>query len=415
MRRLLLLTCAAFSLLACGEATSSGPVVEVIEVNGLIDNRMIAYMHHSIEAAAEAGRELAIIQINSPGVVGSFAGLSDLGGLLADPALPVVTWLGPAPAAIGGGAAQLFSQAPFRTAASGTRIEHWSPAVTTGEGELAPPPTGWPGFLEVVEPSPPIDLVVPSLRQLVQELNGTEMTVRGETHRLRLLASIEDEGGDVTTIPVVFTQPGLWDRFLHLAVRPEAAFFFLVAGLTIAIFEMHAIGPGVAAAVAALSLFLAGHGLAVLPVRGWAIVAAVTAIGVLAAGAQKGGVLALTILGTGLLLWSGFALNAGAPQVETSPIGVLLGVAAVLFFFLLAIPTVARARLSTRTIGRERLIGRAGRALSDFLPDGLVEIDGARWPATAHREAAISEGAEVVVVAVYGARVEVDPVPLREN
>jgi membrane-bound ClpP family serine protease len=160
---------------------------------------------------------------------------------------------------------------------------------------------------------------------------------------------------------------------------------------------------------------LAGHGLAVLPVRGWAIVAAVTAIGVLAAGAQKGGVLASTILGTGLLLWSGFALNAGAPQVETSPIGVLLGVAAVLFFFLLAIPTVARARLSTRTIGRERLIGRAGRALSDFLPDGLVEIDGARWPATAHREAAISEGAEVVVVAVYGARVEVDPVPLREN
>jgi membrane-bound ClpP family serine protease len=88
---------------------------------------------------------------------------------------------------------------------------------------------------------------------------------------------------------------------------------------------------------------------------------------------------------------------------------VVFSVLAVLFFYLLALPTVGRARFSTQTIGREGLMSKPGWAVTDFLPEGIVEIDGARWPATAHRESGIKAGAKVVVVAVRGWQVEVEP------
>lgn len=410
--------------MACSASNGSeGPRVEVIEVTGLLDDRSLAFLRRALESAAEAGREVAVVQINSPGVIGSFEQLQETAHLIADPPLPVVTWLGPAPARIGGGSAQLYSMAPYRAAAPGTRIENWEPAIAGRGGALRPPPTGWDGEAEIVEPVENlVDLVSPSLRQLVQELDGLIVPGAGEPRELRTLTELEesdsgDSGDGLTTIPVNFAQPSPWDRFLRLAARPEAAFFFLVAGLTVAAFEMYAIGPGVAAAVAATSLLLSGYGASVLPVRWWAIAAAFAAIAMLVASVQKGGVLALTLAAAAVLAWSGFNFVDGAPQVVPNVAGVIFAVAGVIFFFVVAIPTVARARFSTQTIGRQGLIGRSGTALTNFGPEGLVEIDGARWPATAHREAGIEKGSKVVVTAVQGWQVEVDlsPGPVREN
>jgi membrane-bound ClpP family serine protease len=95
---------------------------------------------------------------------------------------------------------------------------------------------------------------------------------------------------------------------------------------------------------------------------------------------------------------------------------VLPSVLAVLFFFLLAMPTVQRARFSTGTIGRVGLIGEHGVALAQFDPDGVVEVKGARWRATAHREAGLAAGSEILVAGVDGMFLEVEPVAdPREN
>jgi membrane-bound serine protease (ClpP class) len=115
------------------------------------------------------------------------------------------------------------------------------------------------------------------------------------------------------------------------------------------------------------------------------------------------------LVATGILAWSGFAFSSD-PVVPTSTAGIILSVLAVLFFFLLAMPAVGKARFSTRTIGREGLVGQIGEASADFDPDGLVTINGARWPATAHREAGIKTGDRVQVVAVAGREVEVEKV-----
>jgi membrane-bound ClpP family serine protease len=62
------------------------------------------------------------------------------------------------------------------------------------------------------------------------------------------------------------------------------------------------------------------------------------------------------------------------------------------------------------------LIGERGVALVGLDPDGIVEVQGARWRATTHREAKVATGTEVVVNGVDGLFLEVDRVlPDREN
>ncbi|MEX0668049.1 MAG: hypothetical protein WD313_06955, partial [Acidimicrobiia bacterium] len=344
MRRLpillLLLVGAGF---AASPVAAEGEQVEVIEVGGLLDDATLRFLVTAIENAASGGIELAIIQLNSPGAIGSLEHLERAVDVLADPPLPLVVWLGPAPAVAGGGAAQLLGSGVEVAAAPGTSIENWSPALAGTTETLFPPPAGleFPYTVNGVD-SELVDRVAPSIRQLIQDLDGERFIVDGQE---RVVATImEAEAGEgITTVPATFTQPGLLHRFLHLGARPEATFFFLVMGLTVAAFEFYAVGPGLAAVAAALSLFLASFGLSVLPVNWWAVAGVLAAMWLLTVSYQKGGILGLNLLGGGLLAWAGFSFSAGEPQVRTGVVGVVLSVVAVLFFYLLAIPTMGRA------------------------------------------------------------------------
>jgi membrane-bound serine protease (ClpP class) len=204
-------------------------------------------------------------------------------------------------------------------------------------------------------------------------------------------------------------------RFFRLAATPEAAFFFLVVGLSMVTFEFFALGPGVAAGVAAISLWLAGWGVVNLPVNWWAVAIAVAGWALLTMAYQRGGVFGLTVLGAIFLQVGGLFFVDGSGQIDTRWWLILLSVLSALFFFLLAMPTVQRSRLSTQTIGREAMVGLVGTAISDFDPNGTVEVNGARWKSTAHREAGLVAGSPIVVVGVDGLFLEVEPVEASET
>jgi membrane-bound serine protease (ClpP class) len=168
--------------------------------------------------------------------------------------------------------------------------------------------------------------------------------------------------------------------------------------------------------VASISLLLAGWGIVNLPVRWWALALATLGWIALTAAYQRGGVVAITLLGAVLLQIGGMFFVDGSGQIDPRWYLVLPSVLAALFFFLLAMPTVQRARYSTQTIGRDALIGEQGVAVADFDPDGVVEVHGARWRATAHRESGLATGSPVVVTGVDGTFLEVDrPPAAREN
>jgi membrane-bound ClpP family serine protease len=381
-------------VVACTDETETAPGIDVIDVSGPLDVSALDFMNQSIIEAGERGQVLAVLQIDSPAVLVGET-LTQLEETLVSPPLPVAAWVGPAPAQANGGIGQIVLDMEQASISAGSSMN------------LMPTIAGEPmGSGESMTADETGLALYPSIRQYLQSLDGVIFETSAGPVTVETLEPFED---GVTLKTVTFRQPGIGTRFWRLAATPEAAFFFLVVGLAIASFEFFAIGPGVAAGVAALSLLLAGWGIVNLPVMPWALGLSVLGWALLTAAYQKGGVLALTLLGTVMLQVAGTFYVDGSGQIDPRWYLVLPSVLAVLFFFLLAMPTVQRARFSTGTIGRDGMIGETGIALDSFDPDGMVEINGARWRATAHREAGLVAGSEIKVAGVDGMFLEVEP------
>lgn len=384
---------AAFLATACAERTGGG--IDLIDVSGPLDASALAFISDAIEASARTGQELAVVQVNSRAVLDSDA-FDRLADLVSSPPLPVAVWVGPAPAYAYGAAAELPELASQAAIAPGSYLGHFQPAI------LGEDPTRSNELIAADDSGLSLQ---PGVRQYLQELDGATFDTAAGPVVVSTLVEI-DEG--FTTKSVTFLKPDLGTRFFRLAVMPEAAFFFLAIGVAIAVFEFYALGPGVAAGVAAISLALGGWGLATLPVNWWALLLFAVGFLLLVAAYQRGGLIVLTLAGAAVLQVSGMTLVDGGGQIDPRWWLVAPSVAGVVFFFLMAMPTVQRARLSTMTVGRDSLVGETGIALADFDPDGLVEVRGARWRGTAHREAAITEGDQIEVTGVDGLYLEVD-------
>lgn len=380
--------------------------LDVIDISGPLDNQAVAFVTDTLLELAERDSEAVLIQLDSPGAVADEEEWRGLMDLMAAPPVPVVAWIGPAPAVAYGGALALALSAQATVAAPGVEIGYAQPVFIGRDDDEGNPSTSLAD--SVVTVNDPVEGVIddvsPSIQQVIAAIDGLSAEVDGQLRELST-AGFADSGGEI-----VFHKPGYWARFLRLAVTPEAAFMFLVAGLAVAAFEFYAIGPGIAAAVAALSLFLATYGIATLPLRWWALLLVLLGWWVMTDSYQRGTVAVLTGLGTILMLVGGLFLVDGGPQLAMNPVVTVVIVAVVVFFYAVAMPTVARSRFSTRTIGRDHLVGSHGIALVDFDPDGEIEVAGARWRASAHREAGIDRGDTVRISEVDGMVLEVEPV-----
>jgi membrane-bound serine protease (ClpP class) len=400
---------------AIGRAATE--VIDVVEVNGLIDERLVEFVLDVVETT-DAG--LVVLQVDSRGAVdGAVDRLIDG---IADAERPVVVWVGPAPAVAQGGALQVMLSATIRSAAPEARLGLAVPTVAGGADDRSAVSERFPQLTDAllwshVEVSEPIedvvDVVSPSIGQLIVGLDGTEVAV-GDTSVVLETASTELEDGLEVTRPaaeVRFIKPGIVDRTLRIALQPETAFLLLVMGLALVVFEFFAAGPGVAAAGGVASILLAGYGLATLPVNWWAVALALVGIALYVFEAQRNALGFPALVGTGLLVSGGLFLNAGGPQIEVTWWAVALTVAATALFFSVALTTVARARFSTHTIGRAGLIGTRGTAESALDPEGVVVIDGSRWRARARRGAGLGSGDVIEVIGIDGVVLEVEPSP----
>jgi membrane-bound serine protease (ClpP class) len=417
LRRLLLfIVVCAVGLLTVPASAGTDSGVDVVVVRGNLDARAIDFV---VDAVLESDALLVVLQM-APGVVLS----DDIARLLqvvSDPPVPLAVWLGPAPASARGGTAVVVSAAPVSGAAPGTVIGPAVPSVVSGGDDRSLLEAWAPDFPDhaveagIVVGDQPIpglvDLVVPSIGQFVVGLHGMEVVVDGDIVTLET-ARMEVVDGVASIVPlhrVRFIEPGLVDRVLAVATQPATVFAFLVFGLALIVFEFYAAGPGIVAAIAATMLLLAGHGMATLPVWWPAVGAAVLAVVLYVIEFQRNDLGWKSVLGTLLLGFGGFRFVGGDETLTPSWWTVVLMVLTTAAFFGIALTTVARSRFATQTIGRDHLIGRTGTAVGALDPEGLVDLDGARWKARATRAAGIDDGDGVTVVAVRGVVLLVDP------
>lgn len=417
VRRVVLSLCLLLFLVApvSVSAQTDEPRVDVITLSGPLDGEAVTFAIDTIAEVAAMNTEVVVVQLDSPAVVAEEEDFERLLDVVEAPPVPLAVWVGPAPARAFGGALDLVAAAPLSLAAPGAEIGLAEPTIAAdrSDTDTALPPELADAVLEVTSPvDGVVDETIPTIRQVVESLDGATFDLEDGPRQVSTLTTLEVEGEEqVTTVSTVFHEPGYWSAFLRLAVSPEAAFFFLVAGLTVAAFEFYAIGPGIAAGVAAVSLFLASSGIASLPLRWWAMALVGVGWAIMTASYQLGSVAALSTIGAIALGVGGLWFVDGAPQLQMNPLVTLVIVAGVVAFYVVAMPTVARSRFSTRTIGRAHLVGKEGTATVDFEPDGEVDVDGARWQATAHREAGITAADRIRVVEVSGTVLEVEPVP----
>jgi membrane-bound serine protease (ClpP class) len=315
----------------------------------------------------------------------------------------------------------LLAAAPISLASPGAKIGASDPAH---HGREVTPPLRYP-FQESIElaglldgrtmVATPIDGVVddvyPALTNIIQALDGRTVEVLSEERTMQLTEPFDDNGVEVRRpITTRFHEQGFVDRALRLSLSPAVAYLFLLVGLSVAAFEFYAAGVGVAAAVSVLTIFLSGYGIAVLPVNWWALGLGVLGLGLYLYDFQRIQLRFASLLGTVSMLIGARYFVYEPPQLAMAWWSAVLIVVAIALFFLFAMTTVVRARFSTPTIGREHLVGRTGTAETAVAPDGVVLVDGARWKANSGRASGIEPGDQVVIAAVEGITLEVDPV-----
>lgn len=403
------------------------PIV-VIEVGDPIDQRLIDYIVANLESEPA---HAFILKINSPGA--SSGDVAELFQAVVDAPAPVIAWIGPFPAVAYGGAAFLANHADVRSAAPGAGVGYLDPTVQRG---AAAPPSVVPGAdpdlfaatveslqssnVEVAEGTEIygfVDRVDPALGQLIVSIDGIVITRGEESFELdtATVEVVDEEEVVVQARPVKFVKTGLLDRFLRLGSRPETAFLFLLFGLAFAVFEFYAAGSGLMAFVASLSFILGGYGLATLPIWWPAVAIMVIGVAILVWGFVLNRTDWRAVLGTILLLVSGFTFTTTRPAYPPVAWMVVLAVAGSVLFIWYSMTAVVRGRFATPTVGREELLGKRCLVVDTLDPVGVVVVEGARWQAMADRGVEILAGAPGEIVGITGLLLEIDPVSLPQE
>ena len=422
-------------------ATSSGATVDVVEIEGLLDEAVVGYLTDTIAKAERDGAEVVVVQLDTPGGLGVDA--MDLIDPVASSDVPVVVWVGPPGAralgagAVLAGAAHVLAVAPATTVgvaapvdlrAGGAdddaarqddelaallaelagsrgrdaeRAAGWAQgeAMVTTTGVALPDDAVLPEGVdraavtdlhpEAVVASGAVDVVAGTLPALLEQLGGR--TVRA--------ADGESTLGDYeATANVRFNNPGLLRRVMHTVANPTLAYILLVAGALALLFEVFQPGFGVAGATGVFLVALGVYGVAVLPVSWWAFAGVLLGIMMLAVDLALARLGVLTSAGTAAL-GAGSLLLFGDGRLGLSP---WLVVPVTLFctaFFVLVMTAVLRAQGNQAMAGAEGLAGQIGVVRSILNPEGHIFVSGALWRARAPEGSGrVKAGAKVRVL-----------------
>ena len=403
-----------------GLDTSDAAAVDVLQVSGFLDEILVTEIETAIDRAAAEGSQALILQVNSKGTVVDDARVEGLLEDIIDSPVPIGVWVGPSGARFYGKGAQMVAVADVTGMAPGARIGYTGVPLTPENGDVdfgiaeEQLRNGSMGLAEARALSVFTEIQdegIPTVTSMVQALNG--FAGDGFTLVTTELVVLEDGSTRFETVATVrFFKLSLVDQLFHTVASPPVTYLLLLIGLGLLVFEFFTAGVGIAGAVGAISLVLACTGAFVLPTRWWAFALLVMAMLAFAVDVQVGiprfwtGVgIVLTVIGS----WFLFE-NLPGTTMRPSWIALIAGIGGVMLSFIVGMPSMVRTRFATPTVGREWMIGRQGNAVEDIDPDGIVEVDEARWMARTNRATPISEGDPVIVASIDGVTLEVDPV-----
>jgi membrane-bound serine protease (ClpP class) len=465
---LVLLTGVLLALVASvAGAQTDGPTVEVLEVEGIIDQTLSDYVTDVIDRANETGAEVVVLQLDTPGGLGE--SMTRITRAIETSQVPVVVWVGPAGAQAAsagvfiGYSGHLLAMAPGTLMGAATPValdgsDLGAKIANTTEGELlrladlrgrdadfasaairdaavivAAPPSAEPVELpeDAVLPADVtradvevlsefdlidrqiIDFMASTLPDVLRELDGREVAVMNAAGELE--SRVLDV--DPVTANVRFNNLGLIRSLLHTVANPNLAYLLIIGGALAMLFEVFQPGFGVAG-VSGFALFGLGlYGLSVLPVRWLAFGLIILGLALLAIDLAIGALGALTAGGTLSLLVGSILLFSGPDILRVSPWIIAAVTVFNVVFFVGIMTTVLRAQGNQAMAGAEGLAGQVGVVRSMLNPEGHIFVAGALWRARAPESAGkVKTGTHVKILGLNDSlTLDVEPITADEG
>jgi len=421
--------CSAWlSILGLAMAAASlqaASTVVAVNVDGIISPITVEILGHAIDQAANENAAAVLLRINTPG--GLLDSTREISTKIVASKVPVIAYVTPS----GGRAASagffLLEAADFAAMAPGTntgasspvlegqqmdpvmrsKIENdasaWLRSIVTKRGhnaELAEKTIREAKAFSEKEALDDhlIDLIAPSERQLLDSLEGREITRfdgRKETLELR----------DATVLDY---RPTARERIVQAVSDPNAGFILLALGALGIYVEFSSPGlifPGVAGGIMAL---LGLSSLSVLPINwiGAALLILGVSLFVLEAKFTSHGVLGVG--GTVAMALGALLLINGPPEIRihlATALSVTIPFALITMFL---VSLVIRARSNKVIMAGGGLLNEIGEARTALEPGGKVFVHGEYWDAVSTEP--VNAGGRVRVVAVDGMKIRVEPV-----
>jgi membrane-bound serine protease (ClpP class) len=242
-----------------------------------------------------------------------------------------------------------------------------------------------------------IDLVARNRADLLEQLEGMEVTVDGET------SVLEIAGAEIRVIEMT-----AMTRLFNFLASPDVALLLGMAGLFGLYMEFQNPGMLIPGIVGALCLILAGFAFQILPFSWLGLVVLLVGVGLLVAEVFAPAFGALFALGIIFMLVGG-TMIFDLPDVSDLTVSfwsVLVPVVASFSVaFGLVVILVTRSFFRPQTAGVDELLGLVGESKSALELNGKVFVRGEYWDAQADQP--IASGERIEVTAVEGMRLRV--------
>ncbi len=245
-----------------------------------------------------------------------------------------------------------------------------------------------------------IDFIAQDLEDLLQQLDGFEVSLGDESYTLRTSDAQVDE-----------LSQSFIEQFLQVLTNPNVTFLLLTVGVQAILIEISSPGGWVAGFIGVVSVALGTYGLGVLPVNWFGLIFLATAFVLFLLDIKAPTHGALTAAGVASLVIGALVLfnSPSTPSFQRVSIPLVFGVAITTALFFTTILTFAlRAQRRPIEVGVEALVGRVGESRSALDPSGMVHVAGELWTASIEPGAEpIQAGERVEVVKVDGLKLVV--------
>ncbi|MBT8108153.1 MAG: nodulation protein NfeD [Gammaproteobacteria bacterium] len=425
-------------LLSCWSmpATSdSSPVVQ-LDIEGAIGVATADYVSSGIEHATEAGAELVIINIDTPGgLVKPMRGIVQ--DILMSP-VPVAVYVTPAGARADSAGTYILLAAHIAAMAPTTHIGAATPVPLVGgeqpdEGE-GEEPAAKPGLdqkalndaiayirglaerhgrnadwaekavteaatltAEAALENNVIDLIAKDRAELLELIDGQAVEVVGETRTLATSGA-----------PVEEFEANWRIRLLSVISNPEIVLLLGLIGLYGLMYEGWNPGAIVPGVVGAICLLLAAYALQVLPVNYAGLALIIVGIALMVAEAYAPSFGALGLGGIVALVFGAIIMfDSGVPGFGISYTFVIgLGLTfAVLLIWLLG--SLLKMRRRGAVSGEGSIVGGVAVAMETFESAGKVWLEGEAW--AARSQIPVTKDQKLVVTRLDGLTLDVEP------